>query len=123
MHILLVDDDQFFQKFYVKKLTEKGFTVDTASDGEEALAKVKTVKPDLLLLDLIMPKKDGFEVLQALAADGTMQTLPVLVFSTLGQDKDKEKAMKLGAKTFVNKSYFDFDGLLSKIGEATTKKV
>lgn len=121
MRILLVDDDQFFQKFYAKKLTESGFTVDTASDGEEALAKIKAAKPELLLLDLIMPKKDGFEVLQILTTDGTLQTLPVLVFSTLGQEKDKEKAIKLGAKTFVNKSYFDFDGLLKKINEVTDK--
>lgn len=117
MRILLVDDDQFFQKFYAAKLREKGFTVDTASDGVEALEKVKTLNPEIILLDLIMPNKDGFEVLEALTSDGTLKRVPVLVFSTLGQEKDVEKAIKLGAKTVVNKSYFDFEALLKKIND------
>lgn len=122
MHILLVDDDRFFQKFYTVKLRENGFTVDTASDGEEALEKIKTLNPELLLLDLIMPKKDGFEVLKALSADGTLLKIPVLVFSSLGQEKDVERAIKLGAKSVVNKSYFDFAGLLKQINDVILTK-
>lgn len=122
MRILLVDDDQFFQKFYAAKLREKGFTVDTASDGVEALEKVKTLNPEIILLDLIMPKKDGFEVLKSLSADGTLLKTPVLVFSTLGQEKDVEEAIKLGAKTVVSKSYFDFAVLLQKINDVTITK-
>ncbi len=121
MHILLVDDDQFFQKFYAAKFRENGFTVDTASDGEEALEKIKTLNPELLLLDLIMPKKDGFEVLKALSADGTILKMPVLVFSTLGQEKDVEKAIQLGAKSVVNKN-FDFAGLLKTINDVSVTK-
>lgn len=125
MYILLADDDEFFQKFYSKKLTEEGFEVDLAVNGDEAIEKVDKRKPDLILLDIIMPKKTGFEVLEILNARQIIPTLPVLVFSTLGQEKDVQKALDLGARDYVNKTFFDFDTLLSKIknlssGDKTT---
>ncbi|MFA5136501.1 MAG: response regulator [Patescibacteria group bacterium] len=125
MYILLADDDEFFQKFYSKKLAEEGFEVDLAVNGDEALEKVDKRKPDLILLDIIMPKKTGFEVLEILNARQIIPALPVLVFSTLGQEKDVQKALDLGARDYVNKTFFDFDTLLSKIkklssGDKTT---
>jgi DNA-binding response OmpR family regulator len=115
MKIVLVEDDKFFHNFYAAKLKEKGFDVDVASDGEEGLALIKKTKPNIILLDLIMPKKDGFEVLEALSKDPELNKIPVLVFSTLGQEKDIERAKKLGATDYTNKSFFDFDKLLAKI--------
>ncbi len=115
MKILIIEDDKFFQNFYLIKLQEKGFQVDIASDGEEGLDKIKNNKPDLILLDIILPKKDGFEVLSSIANDNNLKNIPVLVFSTLGQESDIEKAKKLGAKDYVNKSFFDFDILFNKI--------
>ena len=115
MTILLVEDDAFFQKFYATKIKEAGMSVETAGNGEEALAKLQTLRPDLLLLDLIMPKVDGFQVLQSMSQNESLKTIPVLVFSTLGQEKDIERAKSLGAKDFVNKSFFDFDSLHSKM--------
>ena len=67
MQILLVEDDLFFQKFYAAKIKEAGIDVIVADDGDDALQKLETLRPQLILLDLIMPKKDGFEVLQALS--------------------------------------------------------
>lgn len=122
MNILLAEDDNFFQNFYAKKLSEQGITVTVAKDGEEALTALQTIKPDLILLDLIMPKKDGFDVLTELAKSEQLKTIPVLVFSTLGQEEDIIKAKSLGAIDFVNKTFFDFDSLLLKIKTIARKK-
>lgn len=122
MKILLIEDDRFFQNFYLVKLKESGFEVEAASDGEEGIAKVQTFQPDLILLDIIMPKKNGYEVLEDLSQMGTLKTTPVLVFSTLGQEQDVQKAKNLGATDYVNKSFFDFDTLLTKIKSFLTAK-
>lgn len=120
MKILIAEDDLFFQKFYTQKLTEQGFETFVASDGQEALEKVAEVKPDIILLDIIMPKKDGFEVLEALKKDPNTKTVPVIVFSSLGQEQDVQKAMQLGASDYVSKGFYDIDLLISKI--TTMKK-
>ncbi|HVF69273.1 MAG TPA: response regulator, partial [Xanthomonadales bacterium] len=121
MKIILVEDDKFFREFYAQKLREKGMEVFQAGDGEEGLRIVTESKPDIILLDLIMPVKDGFEVLEGLSQNPMAKNVPVLVFSTLGQDQDIQKAMSLGAKGYVNKSFFDFATLLSRILELTNK--
>jgi DNA-binding response OmpR family regulator len=115
MKILLIEDDKFFREFYSSKLREKNIEVDTAQDGEEGLAKIQSFIPDVVLLDIIMPKKNGFDVLTELGRLQLLPRLPVLVFSTLGQEKDVEEARKLGARGYVNKSFFDFEVLYSKI--------
>lgn len=115
MKILLIEDDTFFQHFYMLKLQEAKFDVMAASDGQEGLLKASEYLPDIILLDIIMPKKDGFEVLADLQKDMTLSKIPVLVFSTLGNEADVEKAKQLGAKDYVNKSFFDFESLVAKI--------
>ena len=115
MKLILVEDDTFFQQFYAMKLQKSGYVVDTANDGEEGIAKIRANRPDVVLLDLIMPRKNGFEVLEEMAKDPELKTIPVLVFSTLGQEQDIQKAMQLGAKGYVNKSFFDFEQLLAKV--------
>lgn len=115
MRLLLIEDDQFFEKFYAHKLSEQGFDVDMAADGVEGMQKMTQNKPDLVLLDIIMPNKDGFEVLKEKAANPGLKNIPVLVFSTLGQEQDVQKAKELGATDYVNKSFFDFEKLLKKI--------
>jgi CheY-like chemotaxis protein len=115
MNILLVEDDSFFQNFYSKKLLESKFRVEIAGNGSEALMKMKESRPDVILLDLIMPVMDGFQVLEMVSKDESLKTIPILVFSTLGQEEDIEKAKRLGATDYVNKTFFDFDNLLAKI--------
>ena len=122
MRILLIEDDQFFQKFYAFKLQEQQFTIDVASDGVQGLAKMIQNKPDLVLLDIIMPNKDGFEVLKEKSANPAIKDIPVLVFSTLGQEQDILKAKSLGATDYVNKSFFDFEKLLVKIQSMLPKQ-
>ncbi len=121
MKILLVEDDKFFREFYAQKLREKGVEVFQAGDGEEGLKKVSESLPDIILLDLIMPIRDGFSVLEELSKNVNAKNIPVLVFSTLGQEKDIEMAMKLGAKGYVNKSFFDFETLFNRIMELSNK--
>lgn len=121
MRILLVEDDKFFREFYAQKLREKNIEVFQAENGEEGLRKVTENVPDIILLDIIMPIKDGFEVLEELSQNDQTKNIPVLVFSTLGQEKDVEKALSLGAKGYVNKSFFDFDTLFKRIMELVQK--
>lgn len=122
MKILLVEDDRFFRKFYVEKLKESGFEIDEADDGTQGLEKMRSFKPDLVILDIIMPNKDGFEVLKEIKTDSALNKIPVLVFSTLGQEQDVEKAKKIGAADYVNKSLFDFNDLLNKINTLIGKR-
>lgn len=115
MKVLLVEDDVFFQKFYASKLSEQTYEVETASNGEEGLQKATTFQPDIIILDIIMPIKNGFEFLAARAQDAKLKNVPVIVFSTLGQEEDVKKAMDLGANDFVNKALFDFEAVKQKI--------
>lgn len=117
MKILIIEDDKFFQKFYSAKLQERRVEVEVACDGEEGLIKMRSVKPDLVLLDLIMPKMDGFAVLAARSQDENLKKIPVIIFSTLGQEKDAENAKKLGANGYINKGSFDFKVMVEKINQ------
>jgi len=119
MKILIAEDDTFFQKFYSSELAERGYEVEIAINGVEALKKMRAHKPDILILDIIMPEKDGFEVLEEMQKDVHLKTIPTLVFSTLGQEQDVKRATDLGVKHFINKSFFDFDALVEKIKEIT----
>lgn len=122
MKILLIEDDKFFQKFYSTKLQERKVEVEVASDGEEGLVKMRDFKPDLVLLDLIMPKMDGFGVLAARSQDESLKKIPVIVLSTLGQEKDMENAKKLGANGYMNKGSFDFNSMVAKINQVMNSK-
>lgn len=122
MKILLIEDDKFFQKFYTVKLKEQKVEVEVASDGEEGLVKMRNTKPDLVLLDLIMPKMDGFAVLAARQQDENLKKIPVIIFSTLGQEKDVENAQQLGANGYINKGTFDFKVMVAKINQVMSSR-
>lgn len=121
MKILIADDDSFFRNFYSTKLKEYGFVIETAVDGEDTLKKLKSFRPDLLFLDIIMPNIDGFSVLEQLKKDTDLKNIPIIVFSTLGQEEDIKKANHLGVNYYINKSYFDFPNMLKKINEVLKK--
>lgn len=115
MKIIIIEDDRFFQNFYSIKLKEIGYLVEIANDGQEGIDKVKTFLPDLILLDLIMPVKDGFQFLDEIRKDPSFNKIPIIVFSTLGQESDIKKALALGAKDYINKSFFDFDVFIKRV--------
>ncbi|KKU91254.1 MAG: Two-component response regulator [Microgenomates group bacterium GW2011_GWA1_48_10] len=113
--ILVAEDDHFLLSAYKVKLTKAGFDVKTATDGEEALAILKDFTPDIILLDLVMPKMDGFDFLKKFRANETWKKIPVIVASNLGQKDDLDKARSLGASDYVIKSDLSLDALTTKI--------
>jgi CheY-like chemotaxis protein len=113
--ILLAEDDRFLRRAAEARLRQRGYHVTVAVDGEEALRFARTEAPDLVLLDLIMPKMQGFEVLRALKEDATTATIPVIVLSNLGQDRDIQQAMKDGAIAYYIKANLSLQDLAEKV--------
>ena len=116
--ILLVEDDHFLRKAAQTSLKRHGYHVVTASDGEEALRLVRTEKPELILLDLIMPKVQGFEVLRALKADAETAAIPVIVLSNLGQDHDRDATLAAGAIAHLVKANISLEELVATVDRA-----
>jgi len=104
--ILLVEDDPFLIDIYKSKLKEVGFEIETAEDGEKALRKTKEKKPDLMLLDIVLPNIDGWEILKKIRSDPGLKDLKVIVLSNLGQKEEVEKGMALGATKYLIKAHF-----------------
>jgi DNA-binding response OmpR family regulator len=102
--ILLAEDDQFISRAYKDGLGRAGYKIITAMDGREALKKIRSEEPDMVLLDLIMPEKNGFEVLEEMKKDKALKNIPVIVLSNLGQESDVDQGKKLGAVDYLIKS-------------------
>src|SRR3989344_2457488 len=113
--VLIVEDDNFLRSVTAKRLEEEGYAVAVAVDGESALVTAQDAKPDLILLDLLLPGLDGFAVLGKLKAHDDLKKVPVIVFSNLGQKEDIEKAKLLGAEQFLIKANFTLDDVMDKI--------
>ncbi len=103
--VLIIEDDGFLASIYAQKLELEGFEVAFATNGEDGLKLAQKDHPDLILLDLLMPKMDGFEVLEKLKADAALQGIKVLVLSNLGQKEDVERCLKLGAVGYIIKAH------------------
>ncbi|OLD39588.1 MAG: hypothetical protein AUI57_02745 [Candidatus Rokubacteria bacterium 13_1_40CM_2_68_8] len=115
--VLLAEDDRFLRRAAAARLRQQGFTVLVAVDGEEALRVARAERPDVVLLDLIMPKLQGFEVLKALKQDAATSPIPVIVLSNLGQERDVRQAMELGAVAYFIKAHLSLQELVQKVGE------
>lgn len=113
--ILLVEDDRFLRKAAEVRLKRAGLTVLTAGDGVEALALARSHALDLILLDLIMPKLQGFDVLRALKEGDATRHIPVLIMSNLGQDADRERASLDGAAGYLVKANMSLDVLAAEV--------
>lgn len=113
--ILLVEDDMLIAQAYKYALNDAGFEVLLADDGKEALEKIKSDKPDLVLLDVIMPVLNGFEVLERLKKRGLVGKPPVIMISNLGQDGDFLRGKKMGAVDFLVKSNISLKELVDKV--------
>ena len=105
-HVLLVEDDFFLADIYTTRLKEVGFGVDVAANGEEVFIKLKERKPDLVLLDIILPNMDGWEILKKIKTDPQFKDLYVIILSNLGQKEEIEKGLKLGAVKYLIKAHF-----------------
>jgi DNA-binding response OmpR family regulator len=113
--IVLADDEKFIAKAYSEGLNRAGFQVITANDGITALEEIKKNKPDMVLLDLIMPGMTGFEVLKSVKEDGELKKTPVFILSNLSQKTDQEEANSLGAEEFIVKSDISLEELVNKV--------
>lgn len=117
-HIVFIEDERTLQKMLSEALKEAGYSVAAASDGEAGLALVRAHKPDLVLLDLILPKKDGFSVLSDLKSDAATKDIPVMVLTNLESADDVEKVIALGAMTYLVKANYDLPDIVEKIHAA-----
>ena len=113
--ILLVEDDKFISRICKNGLERSGFDVIIAFNGIEAFKKAKQHNPDLILLDLIMPFKDGFEVLAEMRMDKKLKDIPVIVMTNLGQESDIIKGKELGVVDYLVKSDFKIKEVVEKV--------
>lgn len=110
-----MEDEQILGDVLKEKLEQEKFTVELAVDGEIALERVEPLAPDLIILDLILPKKDGFEVLKELKANPKLKTIPVVVLSNLGQDEEIKRALSLGAADYMVKAQHPINEVIEKV--------
>ncbi|MBI2463321.1 MAG: response regulator [Candidatus Spechtbacteria bacterium] len=115
--ILLVEDDEFLSDIYSTKFRNAGFEVDVAKDGASGLQKVREEKPNAVLLDIVMPRMDGFEVLHSIRQISDLAGVKVVMLSNLGQQEDVEKGMKLGADAYIIKAHNTPTEVVAKVKE------
>jgi len=123
--ILLIEDDKFLRELIIQKLGREGFEVAEATEGEGGLLKMKEEKPDLVLLDLLLPGIDGFEVLSRMKKDPELEATPVIILSNLGQRDGVQKGIDLGAEDYLIKAHFTPGEIVGRIKatlEAKKKK-
>ena len=113
--ILIVEDDEFLRSLTAKRLEKENYHIEVAVDGENAISVIETIHPSLILLDLLLPGKDGFEVLKKIRSTDATKAIPVIIFSNLGQKEDIEKAKALGVDDFLIKANFTLDDVVGKI--------
>ena len=104
--ILIIEDDRSLARLYQIKLEKSGYEIQVAYDGEEGFEQITSYQPDIILLDIIIPKIDGFEVLRRLKADASLKSIPVILLTNLGQEEDMAKGKALGANDYLIKANF-----------------
>ncbi len=114
-HVLLVEDDVFLANIYEKKFELEGFKTSVADNGEKGLAEAKRKQPDIILLDILLPKLDGFAVLSKLKADPATKDIPVILLTNLGQKDDVEKGLESGAVDYLIKAHFKPSEVVEKV--------
>ncbi len=120
--VLIVEDDQLIQRMYQKIFTFQHYTVVVANDGEEGVAKAQSEKPDVILMDVMMPKMNGMEALEKIKADAALKDIPVIMLSNLAGDGDMSTAMSKGALKYIIKSEHDPKEIVSIVDETIGEK-
>ncbi len=113
--ILIVEDDKFLANALESKLVKDGFVIDVVGDGSDVSGKLDQNMPDLILLDLMLPKMDGFAVLEMLKANAAWASMPVVVITNLSQNEDFEKAKALGAADYLIKTGMSLGEVVEKV--------
>ena len=115
--ILIIEDDPFLSEMYLAKLSQSGFKTEIAADGKKGMEKIKTSRPDLILLDIVLPKIDGFEILKKIKKDSKLKKIPVILLTNLGQKNEVEKGLNLGADEYIIKAHFTPTAVVAKVKE------
>lgn len=113
--ILLIEDEKILGEILLTKLSDQGYEAKWELDGVAGLAAIREFKPDLILLDIVMPKKDGYEVLEDISKDDQMKKIPVIIISNSGQPVEIERVLALGAKDYIVKAQFSPEEVLTKM--------
>lgn len=119
--ILMVEEDRFLRKIYRDKFSRLDFEFLEATNGEEGLNKIIYEKPDLIILDLMLPKKNGFDVLIDVKRNKNTQTIPVIILSNLGQESDIKRALSLGAEDYLIKTEVSLSEVVDRVREKVAK--
>ena len=113
--ILLIEDEEIIVEFLQKRLNKEGYEVSLARNGEKGLQMMRETKPNLVLLDIILPQKGGFEVMEQMEKESELKLIPVIVISNSGQLSELDRAKRLGAKNWIIKTEFDPQEIINKI--------
>lgn len=113
--VLLIEDDTFLANIYKTKFEMERFKISIADNGEAGLEEAKKKRPDVILLDILLPKLDGFAVLEKLKADQSLKDVPVILLTNLGQKDDVEKGLELGASDYLIKAHFKPSEVVEKV--------
>lgn len=113
--ILIIEDEELIIRLLQRKLVSVGYEVTVATNGEEGLAKMKEIRPDMVLCDIVMPKVSGFEVLEAMSKDEELKKLPVMIISNSGQPAELDRAKRYGVKGWLVKTEFDPREVVEKV--------
>lgn len=119
--VALIEDDPLIAEMYTTKFTKEGYNLQHAADGAAGIALVKELKPDIILLDIIMPKMDGFQVLQALRQESAFAKTPIVMLTNLGQEEDVQKGRALGATDYFIKTNFTPAAIVDKVKSLLAK--
>ncbi len=113
--VLIVEDDSYILEMYKIKFEASNFEVISASDGVAGLEILEKEKPDIILLDIIMPKKDGFSVLKTIRSNSAFEKIPIILLTNLGQRENIEKGFELGATSYIIKAHFTPSEIVKKV--------
>lgn len=124
MTVLIVDDDDFLLEMYTLKFKEEGFSVEIAKTGKDAIQKVNTLVLDVILLDIVLPEMDGFEILQEIRSNKQKTPRPFIIMLTnLSQKDDTDRGMRLGADDYVVKAHFTPSEVVEKVKKLLAKRI
>lgn len=113
--ILLIEDEKLMIELLEKRLVQEGYNTVVAKNGAEGITKMRETKPDLVLLDIIMPRMGGFEVMEVMSKDEELKKIPIIVISNSGQPVELDRAKRLGAKDWLIKTEFDPQEVIDKV--------
>lgn len=113
--VLLIEDDPFLAEIYVTKFEEAGLGISALGNGALGIDRIEQYKPDIILLDIVMPKMDGFELLRLIKGDERFKNIPVVILSNLGEQENVEKGLNLGAEAYLVKAHFTPTEVVAKV--------